>query len=120
MQGRRKGGPRGQLGVDWTSSVSHSPRAERESWRTLWEETGVSVLEVAAQEPAVAKVVIALDELDAVAALEAQFVRAARGEFVCDPAGISRRTLRACRRLTDHQEGVARPRLVHVGARGHV
>lgn len=40
------------------------------------------VLQVAAQEPAIAKVVVALDELDAVATLEAQFVGAARVELV--------------------------------------
>lgn len=61
----------------------------------------MSVLQVAAQEPAVAEVVVALDELDAIAALEAQFVGTARGEFV------------------DDKEGVPRARLVDVRARGH-
>lgn len=66
----------------------------------------MSVLQVAAQEPAVAEVVVALDELDAIAALEAQFVGTARGEFVWAAQQISAGARSAARRCS---QPVARP-----------
>jgi hypothetical protein len=55
------------------------------SWnrRTLGKEAVVARLGVLAQEPAIAKVVVALDELDAVSAPQTQLVGAAGQELVC-------------------------------------
>lgn len=49
---------------------------------TFGEEATETVLLVPTEEPAVAKVVVAFDELDAVAALHGQLVGAPRGEVI--------------------------------------
>jgi hypothetical protein len=55
------------------------------SWnrRTLGKEAVVARLGVLAQKPAIAKVVVALDQLDAVPAAQTQLVGAAGQELVC-------------------------------------
>jgi hypothetical protein len=50
---------------------------------TFREQAGVARLGVLAQVPAIAKVVVALDELDAVAAGETELIGAPGLEFVC-------------------------------------
>jgi hypothetical protein len=50
---------------------------------TFWEQARVAGLCVLPQKPAIAKVVVALNELDAVAAGKSELVGGARQEFVC-------------------------------------
>ena len=57
--------------------------------RTFWEQSIVAVLCIASQEPPVAEIVVALNELDAVAASEAQLVWTPRLEFVCRAVSVA-------------------------------
>lgn len=50
--------------------------------RTLWEKATVARFCILSQEPAVAKVIVAFYQLDAVAAGEREFVRAPSLEFI--------------------------------------
>jgi hypothetical protein len=49
---------------------------------TFGEETGAPILQMSPQEPAIAKVIVAFNELDAVSSSKTQFVRTARLELV--------------------------------------
>jgi len=51
--------------------------------RTFWKQAIFARFSVLAQEPAIAKVIIALNELNAVSAPEAQLVRTTGNELVC-------------------------------------
>lgn len=57
--------------------------ASEQGGHTFWEQAVVAGFRVLAQEPAVAEVVVALDQLDAVAAGQAELVGAPRLEFIC-------------------------------------
>lgn len=49
---------------------------------TFWKEAAVAVYHVPAQEPSIAKLVVPLDQLDAIALDEGQFIGASRLEVV--------------------------------------
>jgi hypothetical protein len=88
--------------------------------RTLWEEPIVARLCVLPQKPAVAKVIVTLDKLNAVSAPQAKLVGAPSQELVCGFRSVTAIVSSVCRRLTDDDEcvaGLARlgMRSLHVG-----
>jgi hypothetical protein len=99
--------------------------------RTFWEQSIVAVLCIASQEPPVAEIVVALNELDAVAASEAQLVWTPRLEFVCRAVSVAgwhlpfnaacglRQRGRGAASLTHDDENVARTSPVGGISGGH-
>lgn len=104
--------------------------------RTFREEPVVPALCVLAQEPAIAEVVVALDELNAISPPQTKLVRAPGNELICSRLSVlrSQRTSLAAvgavklrctwegvGRLTHDYQQVARPAVLRVGAQsgGH-
>jgi hypothetical protein len=61
--------------------------------RTFWEEAIVPRLGVFPQEPAIAKVIVSLDKLDAVPAPQTKLVRTPGQELVCSGMSVKREGL---------------------------
>jgi hypothetical protein len=84
--------------------------------RTFWEEAIVPRLGVLAQEPAITKVVVSLDKLDAIPAPQTKLVRTPGKELVCSDMSVGRRGLALSHvSLTDDDERVAGPALLGMG-----
>jgi hypothetical protein len=84
--------------------------------RTFGEEAIVARLGVLAQEPAIAKVVVALDQLDAVPAPQTELVGAAGQELVCGTSAVLHGRLHHRCARTDDDELVAGLALLSVGS----
>lgn len=70
--------------------------------RTFWEQAIFAGFSVLAQEPAVSKVVVALNELDAVAAPETQLVGAAGDKLVYGVMSVGGSSMSGCARRQTH------------------
>lgn len=55
----------------------------RRAERTFWEQTTVAVNQVFAQEPPIAKLVVPLDQFDAVTLCQGQLIGASGSEVIC-------------------------------------
>jgi len=55
---------------------------------TFREETGIAVEEMLSKEPSIAKVVVALDEFDAVTFRETELIRTASDELICNTISV--------------------------------
>ena len=69
--------------------------------RTFWEQAIFASFSVLAQEPAIAKVVVALNELDAVSAPETQLVGAAGDKLVCGAMSVDGSSMNGSGRRRD-------------------
>lgn len=58
-------------------------RQDRVAGRTFWEQTTVAIDQVFAQEPPIAKLVVPLDQFDAVTLCQGQLIGAAGSEVIC-------------------------------------
>lgn len=94
---------------------------------TFWKESIVAALRVLSQEPAIAKVVVALNQLNAVASSQAKLVGTARNELVYTIKSAEVLGLLHLLRLsgiegrrTHNDEGIAGPAALGVGALRHV
>jgi len=77
-------------GIHWTRSAPRESHSFACARPTFWEQAAIAVRHVPAEKPAVAEVIVALDQLDAVALGQAQLVDAAGHEIVDDEQNAAR------------------------------